>query len=144
MLAFSVWIPAAFIVWLAAVLMLFSRRLRHLAGPLALAMAATFPGVLLFQIVTIPVVILADRGGYLFWRLVEPGLPDSTHNPAVFADFIVTGLLTFGLMGVMSIVGFYEGWRVGWGCGQGQPLRDVIRRGPTARLIVLATRRWRS
>jgi hypothetical protein len=143
MLAFSVWIPAACIVWLAAFLMLFSARTRHLAGPLALAMAATFPGVLLFQIVTIPAVIVTEGGAYLFWRLLEPTMPDTTHNPAVFADFVLTGLLTFGLMLAMSVAGFYEGWRVGWGHAQGQTLGEIVRRGPTARLIAFATRRLR-
>jgi hypothetical protein len=138
MLAFSVWIPAACIVWLAAFLMLFSARTRHLAGPLALAMAATFPGVLLFQIVTIPAVIVTEGGAYLFWRLLEPTMPDTTHNPAVFADFVLTGLLTFGLMLAMSIAGFLEGWRVGWWCAQGRTVGETVKRGPTAHLIGLA------
>ncbi len=107
-------------------------------------MAATFPAVLLFQIATIPAVIVAKAGAYLLWRLLEPSMPDTTHNTAVFADFVVAGLLTFGLMLAMSVIGFWEGWRVGWWCAQGRTLAKTVRRGPTARLIGFTTGRSRA
>jgi predicted lysophospholipase L1 biosynthesis ABC-type transport system permease subunit len=124
--------------------MLFSSRSRPSAWPLSLAMAATFPGVFLFQIVTLPAVLTVQTGTYLFWRLLEPSMPDTTHNFLVYVAFILSGMLTFGLMLAMSIVGFCEGWLVGWGCAKGQKLREIIKRGPTAHILGLAARRLRA
>ena len=58
-----------------------------------------------------------------------------TTNGLVAAMIFGTALLAFVTMLTVSIIGFFEGWLLGWGCAHGERFRDVIKRGPTARLL---------
>ena len=109
--------------------------LRSRARSLALAMAATFPGVALFQLVTAPVLVVLLLGMRLVWKGLEPGASTTTENPVVIGMTVLVALLAFGLMLVMSVAGFCEGWRVGWVYGAGTPLRKAIKDGFPARVI---------
>jgi hypothetical protein len=98
-------------------------------------MAATFPGVWIFQIVAAPFALGILLVAGTVWRMLEPSLPQTTENPFVIGTFIAAVLLDFVLILGMSLAGFYEGWRIGWLCAKGQAWRQVIGEGPTAKLI---------
>src|SRR5882672_2244259 len=109
------WVLLACLVWLVAGAMLLTRKTRPVAWPLTLAMAATFPGVFLFQIVVAPVVAGIVLSVVAIGWVLEPG-KSTTTNPYVIAVglFAILGALLVTL--VMSMAGFYEGWRAGWSC----------------------------
>jgi hypothetical protein len=117
--------------------MLFVRRTRPLAWPLSLAMAATFPGVFLFQLVAAPFAFGIILIAWLFGLALVPiqTVVALLSFSAVVAAFLV--------MLAMSLAGFYEGWRVGWSFAKGQRLREIAKQGPTARLIRSIRRRLR-
>jgi len=98
-------------------------------------MAATFPGVWIFQIVAAPIALGILLLAWLVWRVLEPSLPETTENPFVIGMFIAAVFVDFVLILGMSLAGFYEGWRAGWLCAKGRRWREVISEGPTARLI---------
>jgi hypothetical protein len=141
MLAFVLWLGLACLVWLVAIVLGIFEPTRPLAVRLSLAMAATFPGVWLFQIVVAPFALSILLIAWIVWRGLEPNLPETTENPVVIATFIAAVFIDFLLILGMSVLGFYEGWRTGWSCGKGRPWRDVVRQGPTARLMASATQR---
>jgi hypothetical protein len=100
-------------------------------------MAATFPSVFLFQAAAIPLVAAMVVGVSWLSSILDPAstVTLTTTNGLVIAMNIGTALLAFSTMLTASIIGFYEGWLLGWGCARGEPFRDAIKRGPTARLL---------
>jgi hypothetical protein len=70
-------------------------------------------------------------------RLFGPGtrVTHATTNGLVIAMSIGTVLLAFATMSAVSIIGFFEGWLLGWRCARGEHFRDVVKRGPTVRLL---------
>jgi hypothetical protein len=140
-LALGMWIFLASLVWLTAGLMSLSARTRYLSWPLCVAMAATFPFVFVYQIIAAPIVMCILLVCWGFWRILEPGGAAMTSNPFVIVVFI-GGILSSGaLILSMSLAGFYEGWRTGWACANGRPIRETMWEGPTARLLRLLLRR---
>jgi hypothetical protein len=137
-----IWVPLALLVWCAAAIMLLARRTRPMARSLAVAMAATFPGVLFLQLLAAPVVVTILVTMRVFWKTLEPGPSTTTENPFVIAASIAGALLVLGVMAGMSAVGFCEGWRIGWEWAKGRPFRDVIKEGLLARLAKRFV--WRS
>jgi hypothetical protein len=129
-----IWVPLALLVWCAAGVMLFAPRTRPTARSLALAMAGTFPGVFLFQLLAAPVVITILLGMHVFWKTLEPGLSTKTENPLVIVGSIIGMYLVLGIMAGMSLAGFCEGWRIGWAWAKGRRFRDVVEEGLLARL----------
>jgi hypothetical protein len=126
-MCFLPWAALAVIVWVAACVMYL---LGHpLARPLGFAMAATFPAVFLFQIIAgvVDAVIL------LLAALIA-----SRHTRIGDAIFPWLLLLTVIVMFVMSVVGFCEGWRVGWACGKGYALGEAVLERPLVRLALRA------
>jgi len=134
-LAFGVWILLASLVWLAAGLMSLSTRTRYLSWPLCVAMAATFPFVFVYQIIAAPFVACILLAAWEFGRILEPGGSTTTSNPLVIVVFIGGVLLSGSLVLAMSLAAFYEGWRTGWACANGRPIREAMREGPTMRLL---------
>ena len=128
-MALVLWVMFACFVWLVAALMALAPRTRPLAWPTALAMAATFPGVFLFQAVAAPLIALIVLP-FVLWDF-----EGTTTNPFVVAIGIAAVLPIFVIMAAMSLLGFTEGWRVGWRVAEGQSLRDAVRSGPTAKRI---------
>ena len=133
--ALMIWVPAAVLVWVIAAVLAIFPGLRSRARSLALAMAATFPGVALFQLATAPVLLVLLWGMRLIWKGLEPGDSTTTENPVVIGMTIIVALLAFGLMLVVSVAGFCEGWRGGWVYGAGTPLKKAITDGFPARVI---------
>ena len=133
--AFMIWVPLALVVWCAAGVMFFSRRTRATARSLALAMAGTFPGVFLFQLLAAPVVITILLAMHVFWKTLEPGVATKTENPLVICASIVGMFFALGITAGMSLAGFCEGWRLGWGWAKGRRFRDVVEEGHLARFV---------
>jgi len=134
-LMFMIWVFVACLAWLAAGLMLFTRRTRTLSRPLCFAMAGTFPFVFAYQIIAAPFVAVLLVAAWAFWKVLEPGVSTTTQNPVVIVVSITSAFLAFGTVLAMSLAGFYEGWRTGWACGGGRRFQEVLYEGPTVRLI---------
>jgi hypothetical protein len=132
-----VWLFLACLVWLLAGVMALNRATRRKGLALALAMAATFPSVFLFQAVAAPLIAAMVVGVAWLSGILDPTstVTHVTTNGLVIAMTIGTALLAFVTMLAASIIGFFEGWLLGWGCAHGERFRDVIKRGPTARLL---------
>ena len=135
--ALSVWIPLACLVWLLAGAMALNRGTRRKGLALALAMAATFPSVFLFQAAAAPLI-----GAMVFSVAWLSGILDPvstvthvTTNGLVAAMISGIVLLAFFTMLTVSVVGFFEGWLLGWRCAHGERFRDATKRGPTAHLL---------
>jgi hypothetical protein len=134
--AFLVWIPLACLVWLLAGVLALNRGTRRQGLALALAMAVTFPSVFLFQAAAAPLIVAMIVGlAWLSGVLDTGSVTHSTTNGLVIAMSIGTTLLAVVIMLAMSILGFVEGWLLGWRCAHGEHFRNVIGRGPTARLL---------
>jgi hypothetical protein len=136
-LALSVWIPLACLVWVPAGVMALNRGTRRKGLALALAMAATFPSVFLFQAAAAPLIAAMVFGVVWLSGILDPvsTVTHVTTNRLVIAMISGIVLLAFFTMLTVSVVGFFEGWLLGWRYAHGERFRDVIRRGPTARLL---------
>jgi hypothetical protein len=135
--ALLVWIPLAGLVWFVAGVMALNRGTRRKGLALALAMAATFPSVFLFQAAAAPLIVAMVVGVAWLSGILDPAstVTHVTTNGLVIAMISGTALLAFVTMLTVSVVGFFEGWLLGWRCAHGERFRDVIKRGPTARLL---------
>jgi len=142
LIAFGGWLCLAVLVWAASACLLILPATRRFAGPLASAMAFTFPGVFAFQLMTLPVGAAVLGTALVSIRLIDPSGGSGTDNPAVIGIALALVLAEFLLVGAMSLLGFYEGWRAGWLVAQGRGFGGVIAHGPTARILrVLGLRR---
>jgi hypothetical protein len=135
--ALLVWIPLACLVWFLAGVMALNRGTRRKGLALALAMAATFPSVFLFQAAAAPLIAAMVVGVAWLSGILDPAstVTHVTTSGLVVATVSGITLLAFVIMLTVSIVGFFEGWLLGWRCAHGERFRDVIKRGPTARLL---------
>jgi len=104
---------------------------------LALAMAATFPSVFLFQAAATPLIAAMVVGVAWLSSILDPAstVTHVTTNGRVAATIYGMALLAFVVMLIVSIAGFFEGRLLGWRCAHGERFRDAIMRGPTARLL---------
>ncbi|MEP7354369.1 MAG: hypothetical protein ABI824_14175 [Acidobacteriota bacterium] len=125
------WVFLACLVWLAAGLMLLFKRTNSFARPLSWAVAGTFPFVFGYQAVSAPFIAVLLIAALALGPILEPHATEITENPLVIFSAIAA---TFLLL-MISLAGFYEGWRVGWICARGQSLREALRSGPTVRLV---------
>ena len=141
LLALCAWLCLAFLVWLISVCLLVLPMTRRFAGPLAAAMACTFPAVVVFQLAALPLAAVIMGAALLAMRVVDPTSSPETSNPTVIGIGFILILAEFAVFGGMSLLGFLEGWRTGWLVAKGQRLRDVISRGLTARLLNIFKRR---
>ena len=132
-LALMAWVGCAVVVWaVAAVIVLFPRR-RQTGVRLGLAMAFTFPAVIAYQLLATPIVAAFLLGMRIFWKVLEPGSATTTLNPAVILVSISAAGAAFLVAFGSSIVGFWEGWRLGWLLVPGGRFRSVLRDGPLFR-----------
>src|ERR1017187_2507775 len=111
------------------------RRTRPTARSLGLAMAGTFPAVLLYQALAAPIALTILFAVWLFWKVVEPGPSTVATSGVVIVVSFAGAISAFTVVLAMSLLGFYEGWRIGWGCGKGQRLSEVIDIGASARFL---------
>jgi len=123
------------LVWFAAACLFIVPQTRSLARSLSLAMAGTFPGVFIFQLVAAPVAFAVLLVAWLVWRLIEPGNATTTENPIVIGTSIAVILIDLLIVGGMSLLGFYEGWRAAWLISKGRRWRAAIEQGPSARIL---------
>jgi hypothetical protein len=132
-----IWMTLACVVWLLAGAMALKRSTRRKGLSLALAMAATFPSVFLFQAAAAPLIAAMIIGMAWLSGFLDPAsrVTHATTNGLVIAMSIGAVLLAFVTMLTVSIIGFFEGWLLGWRCAHGQHFRDVVKRGPTVRLL---------
>jgi hypothetical protein len=144
LLFFVVWLALACIVWTAGGVMLLSPRTRRLSRPLCLAMAGTFPFVLVYQVLAAPVVAIVLIVGWALWKLLEPGSSSMTQNPVVIAVSIGVVFFSFALMLTASLAGFYDGWFIGWKCGGGHKFRYALSEAPTLKRLRSCLRVLRS
>jgi|GEM_PF-4657400 len=116
-LALMVYFAAACAVWMVAIFLAFSPRTRALAKKIAAGMAGSFPGVLLFQLISAPLfglILLAIFGISHFFR-----------PPDVIIIFLA--LFIIAIPAVASLLGFYTGWRVAWELAAGRSAREFLR-----------------
>lgn len=135
LLAFCAWLCLAFLVWLTSACLLVLPPTRRFAGPLASAMACTFPAVIVFQLAALPFAAVVLGLALLAMRLVDPTSSPETTDPTVIGTGISLILTEFAIFGGMSLLGFFEGWRTGWLVAKGQGLREVISGGVSARML---------
>jgi len=97
----------AVVLAIAGVMALFPKT-RPFGTRLAVAMVASYPGVLFYQLIAAPLVFAI----ILFWagvfRFLRP--TDSLE----VAAYILLLISTVGVFGIASLVGFTTGWRFGW------------------------------
>src|SRR5690242_12936726 len=142
--ALLIWCFFAVAVWVAAGLMRLSPRTRPLSRPLSFAMAGTFPFVFAYQILAAPLVAVVLLAAWIFWKAVEPGASTTTDNPLVILFSILAAVSSFSAILVMSMAGFYEGWRTGWKYANGRPLLEAACDGPTVKLLYQMFQRARA
>jgi hypothetical protein len=130
LLAVVTWAAFACVVWIVAAVMLITPRTKRFAKPLCWAMAGTFPFVLAYQFLAVPIVAVVLLSGWTFWKLLEPGSPSLTTNPVVIVASISVAFIAVATILTMSLAGFYDGWKTGWKCGQGENLRDALSKAP--------------
>jgi hypothetical protein len=97
--ALPVWMTLACLVWLLAGVMALNRGTRRKGWSLALAMAATFPSVFLFQAVAAPLIAAMIVGLAWVSAILDPAsTTHATSNGLVVAMAIGTALLAFVTM----------------------------------------------
>jgi hypothetical protein len=133
--AFGVWLFAACLVWLASGVMSLLRGTRSTARCLGLAMAGTFPVVFLYQAVAAPIALVILSAVALFRKVVEPGGSAQTTSPVVIGVTLTGAFAAFAVVLGMSLLGFHEGWRIGWEVGAGRRLGEAIDRGASTRFL---------
>jgi hypothetical protein len=135
--ALNVWVFLASLVWLLAGATALIPATRRKGLAVALAMAATFPSVFLFQAAIAPLLAAIVIGMAWLSGILDPTSTGThvTTNGLVIAMLIGTAVFVFVTTLTVSIIGFFEGWLLGWRCARGERFRDVIKRGPTARLL---------
>ena len=124
------WAVFACVVWTVAAVMLITPRTRRFAKPLCWAIAGTLPFVLAYQFLAAPIVAVVLLSGWAFCKLLEPGSASLTTNPVVIVASISVAFIAFATTLMMSLAGFYDGWKTGWKCGQGENLRDALSKAP--------------
>jgi hypothetical protein len=125
-IALGFWIAGAMLVWVASAILFARQRTRSIARSLAFAMASTFPGVFAYQALALIPAGVIMIAAHAFWKLVEPGPSTQTNSPVVIVVSIVAALVAFLFILSLSLLGFFEGWRIGWAVGQGHRVRDEI------------------
>lgn len=141
LLGFGAWLCLAFIVWLASACLAVPRLTRRIAGPMASAMACTFPAVIAFQLAALPLAAIIMAVALAATRLIDPSNSPETADPAVIGIGMTLVAMEFAVIGGMSLLGFWEGWRAGWMIATGHGLRSAVAQGPTARILKAFKRR---
>jgi hypothetical protein len=143
MLALSLYVSAACAVWVICALLGLVRATRRTARRVAVSMLASFPSVILFQVVAFPFCLVFVLVAGVLLRLI------GSYEPAV--DFIkllalFPLFLSMGLFALASLCGFWTGWSVAWDVSAGVSFATALRTDPLlkrARLIVVRFARRR-
>jgi hypothetical protein len=97
-------------------------------------MAGTFPAVFFYQAIGGVIALVIIVAAHLFWKAIEPGSSTVATSPVVIVVSWAGAISVFTVLFAMSLLGFYEGWRIGWSCGKGCRLREALGLGATARV----------
>ena len=128
-LALMVYIAAACVVWMVAIVLAFSPRTRAFAKKIAAGMAGSFPGVFLFQLISAPLLAVM--------LLTIAGISHFFRPPDVIIIFLA--LFIISIPAVASLLGFYTGWRVAWELAAGRSVREFLHTdrvlGPVVRCL---------
>ncbi len=106
---------------------------RSFAKKLAAGVCGSFPGVFLFQVLVVPIVMLL----LLLVMAISAILPQGGNAQGV----VVVGLafLIFFIFAGASLAGFYTGFWLAWDFAAGRPPRDLLKNdtviGPVVRLV---------
>lgn len=121
-----IWSACACAVWITAIVLLVTSRTRLLSKPLSLAMAGTFPFVFAYQLAAAPIVAVVLLSTWALCKWIEPGSSSLTTNPVVILSSIAAAFIALATILLMSLAGFYDGWRTGWKYGRGESLRVAL------------------
>ena len=135
MVALLVWVFATCAIWSAAALMCVTARTRPFAWPTALAATVVFPFVLAYQILVAPVVLALLFGAVAIGKFLEPEARGATEHPVVIGAFLTVVVVSFVLMVIVSVAGFIDGWRTGWGLARRHSLLIMLSDTIPMRLI---------
>ena len=135
LMALIVWVGLAVVVWAIAGVLAVLPRSRRTGLRLALAMAFTFPAVIVYQVLAAPIIAALLLGMNLFWKALEPGPATETSNPAVILVSISAAVAAFAVALGLSVVGFWEGWRLGWLMVPGGRFWSLVQDGPLFRSV---------
>lgn len=118
-MALIAYVALAGVVWTVAILLAIPRGTRPVALRVAAGMAGSFPGVLLFQALSAPIVALI---------LLSSGLVMSATSRGDWIDAVLIGLgvVALAIFAFASLVGFYVGWRAGWEVAAGRSVRVFL------------------
>jgi hypothetical protein len=119
-LALTVYVAVACLVLGVAALFTIPRATRSVALRVAAGMVGSFPGVLLFQALSAPIVAL---------MLLTSGLIMSITSRGGWIDaaLIGVGLIALAVFTLASLAGFCVGWRTGWEVAAGRSVRTFLR-----------------
>lgn len=138
LLFLALWVLLALAAWTVAAVLSLSSRRRKMGLQLAAAMAGTFPGVLIYQLLAAPIVAAVLGAAWLVWKMLESPSSTVTSSPLVIASSTVSVGLVFIVVVIMSVTGFWEGWRLGWAFAAGKGFWSVVRTGPLFRMAAYA------
>jgi hypothetical protein len=133
-----VWVLAAVAVFmLAGVFAIFAGG-RPTAWRLVSAMVGTFPGIVAYQVVAVPLAVAIVLVGGLGARLIEaPNPTHTTSNPVVIALSVATLFLAMSIGAAAALMGFFRGWRAGWAFASGRDVMSVVKGDPLVRFVGL-------
>jgi hypothetical protein len=129
-LAIIVWIPATVLLWMVAGILALFKKTRLFAKSITLSMAGTFPGVFVFQLLVLPIVAIFLFAAIGIEKTYRVGFNSDPSNNIKAAIGVPLFLIIFFLMLGASVIGFYDGWRIGWRMGQGKRFREAMIGGP--------------
>jgi hypothetical protein len=115
-LALVAYLLFACVVWSVAIVLALFQRTRAFAKKMAAAMAGSFPGVFIFQIMSAPLVALT--------LLMLVGVSHLFHPPEVL--IVILAFFILSIPTVASLLGFYAGWRVAWELATGRSARASL------------------
>ena len=135
--ALAAYVALACVVWSVAIILAIPRGTRPVAKRIAAGMAGSFPGVLLFQLVSAPLAALI---------LLSSGLVMAVTQRGGWVDAVLIGLgvIALGVVALASVVGFYTGWRTAWEWASGRSAREFLINHSVIGLGLRRARRFRS
>lgn len=105
------------VLWAFALGLLIVRRTRSLGKHLALAVAGTFPVSWGFHLLSFPIVVGVVLLASLFSS--QSGIAETLCIAVVWVSVVA-----------VSVIGFVVGWRTGWRCADGLPVRAAVAMDP--------------
>jgi hypothetical protein len=128
-MALLAYLALACVVWALAIVLAVPRETRPIAVRLAAGMAGSFPGVVLFQLLSVLIVAPILLAAGLITRVTARG-------GWIDAAMVGLAVMALAIFALASLAGFYVGWRAGWEIAAGRSARVL--------LVFRAVSRWMS